>query len=166
MIKELRVDDRLIHGQIALTWPKALEVKRIVVANDKAAENKMQQMSLKMAVPTDIKVLVRSINDAITFFSDPKVKTIDIMVIVNSVADAENLADHLEIIERINIANVGRFDGVENSEKLKLNSSILLNRTEQAALEKLVASKLKLVSQIVPDSAAKDIRELVSSKNH
>lgn len=42
MIKELRVDDRLIHGQIALTWPKALQINHIIVANDKASKDKTQ----------------------------------------------------------------------------------------------------------------------------
>ena len=42
MIKMLRIDDRLIHGQIAVVWSKELGVDRIVVANDKVAVNDVQ----------------------------------------------------------------------------------------------------------------------------
>ena len=44
MIAQLRVDDRLIHGQVALVWTKELDTPGIVVANDNAANNEMVQM--------------------------------------------------------------------------------------------------------------------------
>ena len=55
-IAALRVDDRLIHGQVAMTWTKQLKVNGIVVANDDAASDNTQKMALKMAVPSGIKV--------------------------------------------------------------------------------------------------------------
>ena len=54
MIPSLRIDDRLIHGQIALVWSKAFGTNRIVVANDKAVTDEVTNVSLKMAVPTGI----------------------------------------------------------------------------------------------------------------
>ena len=58
-ITALRVDDRLIHGQVAMTWTKQLAVQGIVVANDEAANDNTQKMALKMAVPGGIKSLDR-----------------------------------------------------------------------------------------------------------
>lgn len=46
-ITALRVDDRLIHGQVAMTWTKQLAVHGIVVANDEAANDNTQKMALK-----------------------------------------------------------------------------------------------------------------------
>ena len=57
-ISALRVDDRLIHGQVAMTWTKQLRVQGIVVANDDAANDDTQKMALKMAVPGGIKALI------------------------------------------------------------------------------------------------------------
>lgn len=163
MIKELRVDDRLIHGQIALTWPKALGVNRIIVANDAANDDKTQQMSLKMAVPTNVKVLIRSLEGTISFFENPKAQAADLMIIVNSVVDAKKLADNLpNLIERINIANVGRFDGVPTSEKISLGSSILLNTNENKALNRLLEdSQIDIVHQIIPDNSVRKVKELI-----
>ena len=39
MIVQLRIDDRLIHGQVALVWSKELGTPGILVANDQAAVN-------------------------------------------------------------------------------------------------------------------------------
>ena len=39
MIKLFRIDERLIHGQIAIKWSRHTGVDSIVVANDHAAAN-------------------------------------------------------------------------------------------------------------------------------
>lgn len=163
MIKDLRVDDRLIHGQIALTWPKALGVNRIIVANDAASQDKTQQMSLKMALPSDVKALIRSVEDTITFFDNPKAKEADLMVIVGNVTDAEKLAQALgTLVERVNLANVGRFDGVPKEEKLAIGSSILLSKAESEALDRLLKiPNLKVVHQIIPDNSAKKLEDMM-----
>lgn len=166
MIKDLRVDDRLIHGQIALTWPKALGINRIIVANDAASEDKTQQMSLKMAVPSHVKVLIRSIDDTIKFFDNEKAKAADLMIIVSNVNDALRLTSSLsDIVERVNIANVGRFDGVDKSEKISIGSSILLSKQEEQALDKLIEiPNVAVVHQIIPDNAPKKMSELIKAK--
>ncbi|WP_082397839.1 PTS sugar transporter subunit IIB [Lacticaseibacillus camelliae] len=43
MIEMMRVDDRLIHGQVALLWSKELQLNRIIVANDRAAASEIQK---------------------------------------------------------------------------------------------------------------------------
>lgn len=163
MIKDLRVDDRLIHGQIALTWPKALGVNRIIVANDGASQDKTQQMSLKMALPSDVKALIRSVEDTVTFFDNPKAKEADLMVIVGNVTDAEKIAQALgTLVERVNLANVGRFDGVPKEEKLAIGSSILLSKAESEALDRLLKlPNLKVVHQIIPDNSAKKLEDMM-----
>lgn len=166
MIKEVRVDDRLIHGQIALTWPKALQIDHILVANDKASQNKTQQMTLKMAVSSNIKVLIRSIDDAIKLFDNPKAQAMDMMIIVNSVTDAERIAAALpNLVQRVNVANVGRFDGVDKAEKVAVNSQILLSKPEMAAADQLVGLSVSVVHQIIPDDSAKDFKKLFAAVN-
>ena len=50
----MRIDDRLIHGQIVTRWIDYAEAKKILVVDDKAAADSMQQMLLKLAVPSGI----------------------------------------------------------------------------------------------------------------
>ena len=51
MIKLLRIDDRLIHGQVAVYWINATGADTIVIANDKHAPNAMLKMSLTVGKP-------------------------------------------------------------------------------------------------------------------
>ncbi len=163
MIVEIRVDDRLIHGQVALVWTKKLNAKAIVVANDQASKDNIQQMTLKMATPENVKLAIKSMQDAVQLINNPKAKDMRIFVLVNSICDALFLSENIDDIERINIANVGRFDGVDETEKSKLSSTILLSKSEQVALEQLLASNRKVVHQIVPDNAEKLFHDLMSN---
>lgn len=72
MIVQLRVDDRLVHGQVTLMWGKELSTKGILVANDAAAQNETQSSTLKMACPSGQKLLIRTIDDAIKIANDPR----------------------------------------------------------------------------------------------
>lgn len=163
MIVEIRVDDRLIHGQVALVWTKKLNAKAIVVANDHASKDNIQQMTLKMATPENVKLAIKSMQDAVQLINNPKAKDMRIFVLVNSICDALFLSENIDDIERINIANVGRFDGVDETEKSKLSSTILLSKSEQVALEQLLASNRKVVHQIVPDNVEKLFHDLMSN---
>ncbi|MEG0470583.1 MAG: PTS sugar transporter subunit IIB, partial [Longicatena sp.] len=88
MIPSLRVDDRLIHGQIALVWCKEFGTNRIVVANDNAVTDEVTRVSLQMATPTGIKLLIKTVDDAIRLFHDPRAKEKDMFVLTNNIVDA------------------------------------------------------------------------------
>ena len=63
-IQLLRIDDRLIHGQVVVGWVKALNIQRLVVVNDAIANNNMQKTLMEMAVPSGLKVSFFSVADA------------------------------------------------------------------------------------------------------
>ena len=64
MISLVRIDDRLIHGQVAVVWTKHLGVNRILVANDQIVNNDVQKMSLRMAAPDTAKCAIMAVKDA------------------------------------------------------------------------------------------------------
>lgn len=72
MIVCLRIDERLIHGQVAMTWTKELKLHGLVVASDEAASNELQKMSLKMAVPEGIKCIIKSVEGVSSILDDPR----------------------------------------------------------------------------------------------
>ena len=119
-ITALRVDDRLIHGQVAMTWTKQLAVQGIVVANDEAANDNTQKMALKMAVPGGIKSLIKPVDEAIRILNNPKASRMRILVLTRTVKDALKIRQSVGEIGFLNVGNTGRFDGIDVSEKLVL----------------------------------------------
>lgn len=44
----VRIDNRLVHGQVGVTWTSSLGANLLVVVNDEAAKNKVQQQLMTM----------------------------------------------------------------------------------------------------------------------
>lgn len=162
MITQIRVDDRLIHGQVAVVWTKELNAPLLVVANDEAAKNEITQMTLKMAVPNGMKLLIRSVEESIALFKDPRATGKRIFVIVNSVKDACTIAKNITDLEAVNVANVGRFDKSDPATKVKLTSSLLLNPEELEAAKELASlPDLDVFNQVLPSNTKVNLSQLV-----
>lgn len=164
MITQIRVDDRLIHGQVAVVWTKELNAPLLVVANDEAAKNSVMQMTLKMAVPSGTKLLIRSVEDAIEVFNDPRGKDKRIFVIVNCVEDANKIAQNVQDIEAVNVANTGRFDKTDPKDKVMLFPSVQLNPKEfEAAKELVKLDRIESYNQVLPTNQKADLRKAIEN---
>ena len=164
-ITALRVDDRLIHGQVAMTWTKQLAVQGIVVANDEAANDNTQKMALKMAVPGGIKSLIKPVDEAIRILNNPKASRMRILVLTRTVKDALKIRQSVGEIGFLNVGNTGRFDGIDVSEKLVLTPTIMLTKAEQQALKGLVALEPKTCMQQVPNDEQKLVKDVLDKLN-
>ena len=61
MIKLLRVDYRLVHGQVAISWSRHIGADCILVANDEVAKDEMRQSMLRLSKPQGMKLVIKSI---------------------------------------------------------------------------------------------------------
>lgn len=160
MIVQIRVDDRLIHGQVALVWSKQFGTTHMVVANDKAANNELQKMTLKMATPNGVKLLIRSVDDAIKVFNDPRSKEIKMFVITDSIQDALKIAQNCEV-NSINVANVGRFD--TSKKKIRLNSDIVCNEKEFDALKEVAKLDIETIHWVIPSQSKISLKKILKN---
>lgn len=160
-IAALRVDDRLIHGQVAMTWTKQLKIKGIIVANDEAANDPTQKMALKMAAPSGIKVLVKPVKEAIRVLNHPKADGMRILVLTRTVKDAVTVCENTREVEFLNVGNVGRFDGVDVSEKTILTPTIMLTDQEVESLKQLVEINPEACMQQVPNDERKLVKDVI-----
>ena len=154
-IDALRVDERLIHGQIAMVWSRALNLDGIVVANDEAAGNELQQKALKMAVPNGIKVIIKTMDGAIRLLKDKRAATMHLLVLVRTVGDALILSQQLDNIQYVNIGNVGKS---VTGEKKTLTKFVMLTDEELVNLKALVNVYPETAFQNLPS----DTKELAS----
>lgn len=160
-VSALRVDDRLIHGQVAMTWTKQLRVQGIMVANDDAAADPTQKMALQMAVPSGIRVLIKPVEEIIRMLNYPKAAEMRILVLTRTVKDALRIQENVGKIEFLNIGNVGRFDGIDASEKKILTPTIMLTAEEISALERLVELEPETCLQQVPNDEKKLVKDVI-----
>ncbi len=110
MIKLLRVDDRLIHGQVAMVWTSFLQAKTIVVANTESAVDPILTMALSLAKPPGVALHILTIEDAIKFLNVEDNISKNTFVVVNKVKDAHELCMNVSEIKDIILGGV-RNDG-------------------------------------------------------
>ncbi|QQP70016.1 PTS sugar transporter subunit IIB [Carnobacterium sp. CS13] len=129
-IKMLRIDERLIHGQGQL-WLNSLGVNLVIVANDKAATDSLQQTLMKTVVPSKIGMRFFTIEktNEIIFKAAPAQS---IFVVVKSPKDALRLVQGGFPIEEINIGNVHAAEG-----KDKVSQFISLGEEDKESLKEL-----------------------------
>ncbi|WP_314945581.1 PTS sugar transporter subunit IIB [Olsenella uli] len=162
MVVQIRVDDRLIHGQVALLWGKELNTKGIVVANDHAAQDKTQAATLKMACPQDQRLLIRSVKDAIQVANDPRGKGMRIFLLTQTVSDAYEVASNCQgKVQAVNIANAGRFDRSDDSKKTLLTTGVNLNPGELEAAKRLCELGIPIIHQVGTTDAKVKVSDLL-----
>lgn len=85
-IKWIRIDDRLIHGQVATSWLRHVNAEQIICISDAAAKNPVQAQVLKMAAP-DLIVHVFGVQQFVNIFKKNPIKKSTFMIL-GSTADA------------------------------------------------------------------------------
>jgi mannose/fructose/N-acetylgalactosamine-specific phosphotransferase system component IIB len=60
----VRIDDRLIHGQIVQGWLKAVDVDVVLIASDTVSQDETQQILMAMAIPSNVKLVIENLEDA------------------------------------------------------------------------------------------------------
>lgn len=162
MIVQVRVDDRLIHGQVALVWSKELNTKHIIVANDAAVESDALRMTLQMATPAGQKLLVKTVDDAIRLAKDPRGKEMRIFALTNCMKDVLALVKGAPgCVAEVNVANVGRFDKSDPASKVQLNGTIMVNPDELAAAKELCEQGIPVFHQLIPEHGKTPIADLI-----
>lgn len=162
MIKIMRVDERLIHGQIAMVWSKEMSVDGIVVANDATASDETQQMALKMAVPSGIKVIIKTVDSAIELLNDPRAQNMKLFVLVRTVGDAEKLAEKVSDIQYVNLGNVGK---ASTDPKTTLTQFVMLTKPEIESLKKLVEIYPETALQNLPTDKKEKATDFIKKMN-
>ena len=156
MIKLTRIDDRLLHGQVAFTWTPALGVDCILVANDKVAGDEFQKMALGLAKPPGAKLLIKPITGAISFLNDPKNTHQKILVIINSIHDAHALCKEVSEIRSVN------FGGIRNKEGARsISKSVSVTDAEVSLIREMLDKGLELEVRQVPTESRQMLKNLI-----
>ncbi|MDO4467429.1 MAG: PTS sugar transporter subunit IIB [Bacillota bacterium] len=117
MIKLVRVDHRLLHGQVAFTWTSALGADCILIANDAVPKDDLRKTSLKLAKPAGVKLVIKSIEDSIAAINSGVTDKYKLMIITESIKDVKRLADGCPSITSINLGGTKAKENTKNISK-------------------------------------------------
>ena len=107
MILMVRADDRLIHGMVAVSWTSYLQPQTILVANDEAAKDSFKSMTMKMAKPAGVNLVIKDLDASVRALNNPVNDRKKIFLVTQSVEDALYIFERVKGITKLNIGTAG-----------------------------------------------------------
>lgn len=143
----VRVDNRLVHGQVLEAWLPAIEASGILVADDEAARNALVRSAMALAIPPRIGFEVLSVAEAAELLKPggrgaPTPRT---LLLLRDVADAVALAAGGVVLQHLNLGNVHFASG-----RKQVSASVYLDATELKQLGDLAAAGTEVELRAVP----------------
>ncbi|MEG2874008.1 PTS galactosamine transporter subunit IIB, partial [Carnobacterium sp.] len=119
-----RIDNRLVHGQVGMTWTNTLGANLVVVANDEVAKDSVQQNLMDMVLPETVQIRFFTLEKTIRIISKaaPHQK---ILLVVKTPEDALTLVEGGVPIEFLNIGNLHFSEG-----KQQLSSTVSVDKND------------------------------------
>ncbi|MEG0520796.1 MAG: PTS sugar transporter subunit IIB [Erysipelotrichaceae bacterium] len=155
MILKLRIDDRLLHGQVAYSWKSALSYNAIVIASNEAAKDEMRKTTIKLCCPDGVKLATRSIDDAAILLKNPKLQEMKVFVICPNPKSAYEL---LKQIGEKPVINLGGMQ-MENGKKL-FSKAVYVSEEDVTYLDKIQSDNYKIEVQEVPSTSVHEYQSL------
>lgn len=149
-----RIDNRLIHGQVATQWNSFVGSNLLLVANDDVASNPQRQALMDMAAPTGVATRYFSLQKTIDIISKAADRQL-IFIICENPQDVLRLVEGGVPIKKVNIGNMHMSEG-----KLQVATVIAVDDDDVAAFKKLKELGVELEIQRVPTTAIEPLDKL------
>ena len=155
-IAHVRVDTRLLHGQVATTWTKTVSPDRIIVVSDGVAHDQLRKTMIEQAAPPGVPANVVPISKMIEVTKDPRFGATKAMLLF------ENPQDLLTAIEGgvdIKEANIGSM--AHSVGKVVVTNAIAMDNADVETLEALHAKGVTLEARKVPSDSPISYEDLI-----
>lgn len=155
-ITAVRIDGRLIHGQVANLWTTKLGVSRIMVIDDKVAASDIEKSGLKLARPTGIDLSVLPEKTAAEHIKRGGYDSQKVFIVVKRPQILLDLVNDGVKLDTINVGNMSQTD-----DTTQLTNSINVVQSDVDAFNALHEKGIKVTSQMVPGDNVQDFMEIL-----
>ena len=138
-IVHIRIDDRLIHGQVAAFWTNSLSISRIMVVNDEVAVDEMQKSLLRMVAP-----------------AAGKYEGQRVLLIVKNPKDIWELKQAGLDITSFNVGNMAAKEGTRS-----IKRSVNVTDTDVEYFNKLLDAGVDISAIMVPDDPDCKLKDIL-----
>ena len=154
-----RIDDRLIHGQVATRWTKETGINRIIVVNDQVVKDKTRATMLKQAVPPGVTAHVVDIDKMIRVYNNPEYAGDKVMLLFTNPSDALELVRRGVPIKSINIGGMAYKEG-----RVMLDTSVSVDEKDIEAFKELDKHGIELEVRKVASDRKVPVLQLIADK--
>lgn len=155
----VRIDDRLLHGQVAVGWVAALGSKLIVIVNDEVAADDWLAGLYADAAPPEVRVEAFAVDEAAERFAEFSDERLAAIVLLKSASDAVRLAESGAVTDAINVGGMHFELG-----KRRLLPYLFVDDQDESALLRLLELGLRVEAQDVPGGRSYDLATLLERR--
>jgi len=143
-IKLVRIDDRLIHGQVCSTWIGDYNIEQVLIINDKVSNDPVQKSVVGLAAPSGVRVLVFGVDQFIEVIKKNPIKKATLLLFTTSTDVLKVIKGGLEIT-KLNAGGM-RY----NETRKRLTKSISVTAEEENAFKEIINKGVEVFIQMVP----------------
>ncbi|MDN5351799.1 MAG: hypothetical protein PWQ12_718 [Clostridiales bacterium] len=155
-IIHVRIDDRLVHGQVATMWTNYLGATRIMVVDNEAANSEIMKMSLKLATPTGVSLSVLPVEKAAPRILENRYEGQRVLMIIKSPMTLLKLVSLGAVLPAVNVGNLTYAEG-----KISVGETVAVSKAEIEAFRALHQKGVTFNMQLTPSHPAEDFIELL-----
>lgn len=155
-----RIDDRLIHGQVATRWTKESRVSRIVVVSDEVSKDSVRSTMLKSVAPPGVTAHVVDVEKMIRVYNNPEYAGERMMLLFTNPTDVVRLSDAGVDFKSINIGGMAFKDG-----KKMITSAVAVDDKDIEAFKQLNAKNIELDVRKVSNDSRQYMMDLLKKNN-
>ena len=154
----VRVDDRLIHGQIVTAWAINLGIKKIIAVDDTLASNPMLKSIMTMAAPKEYSPEIITANEVQGVLQANEDKTV--LLIVRQIRNLDSLIDLIKNCEDLNLGNISLQDNTVKTLEAYAGRTFSLTKEDVETLDKIIESGITVMCQLVPSEKRYEYSDL------
>ena len=153
----VRIDSRLLHGQVATAWTKQLQPNRIIVVSDGVAHDNLRKTMIEQAAPPGVPANVVPISKMCEVVNDTRFGATKAFVIFENPEDLLACIEGGVDIKDVNIGSMAHSVG-----KVVVTNAIAMGQDDVETLQKLVDKGVKFTNRKVPSDSTDTIESLLS----
>lgn len=152
----VRIDSRLLHGQVATAWSKEVKPTRIIVVSDSVAHDKMRKTLIVEAAPPGVKANVIPIDKLIEIWDDPRFGGTKALFLFENPHDVLRAVKGGVDFKEVNVGSMAHSAG-----KTLVNAAIAMDENDMHAFEELRDEGVEFNVRQVPSDKSQDIWALL-----
>lgn len=156
-IELVRIDDRLIHGQIATTWINDYNIEQVLIVDDNVVQDKIQQSVISMTAPANVKVKVFGVDSFIGIYKKNPIKRRTMIVLTNSIDAYRLLAGGVQI-DYLNVGGMRYLDG-----RTKIARAVSVTPEEREAFKKIIEMGIDVRIQMIPRDEIVEMKNVIDN---
>jgi len=134
-----RIDDRLIHGQVATVWSKVTGCNRIMCVSDEVAKDELRKKLLLQVVPPGLKGYVISVDKAVEAYKNPKYNSFKTLFLFTNPTDVVRAVKGGIPFKSVNLGGKCFKDG-----DTLISQAVSVNAQDVAAIKELVGMGIEV----------------------